>query len=470
MPLCLEGESMMDIKTCASSFAIPLSVAACALLAEPASAQDQAAADREAVGQDMAGEVQRLKTQVAQLEASRAEALSRVDDLLARVEALEEHLARLQVTNGEAFAMRGRYAPPTTRAIPADPAFAYMQSEPPQGSEGDGTGEPGNGTAEDRKTPAPTDAVVEVAQQRQGRFGDRIGVELGFDYSHFDNARINLNGFLALDSIFLGRISIDQVTADIFSVTPAFRVGLTDRLILSAEIPYLYRTSNFRSGGAGGNASGLVEETVHYDGFGDMTAGASYRLFRETAGRPDIVLNARVKAPTGKHPFGVELREVTGSEGNLSVPERLSTGTGVWGFSVGVSALKTIDPLVVFGSLTYFRNLPKNFSDIDEAQGEQPGRVDIGDAYQIGAGVAFALNEKSSISLSYNQRLVQRTRIRRMGQEWRDIVGSQANVGFVNVGATFSLSKNLSLISTVGIGLTDDSPDLAVSIRLPYRF
>ncbi len=240
--------------------------------------------------------------------------------------------------------------------------------------------------------------------------------------------------------------------------------------MLSAEVPYLYRISNFRSGGAGGNASGLIETTVRDQGLGDITAGASYRLFRETAGRPDIVINARVKAPTGKHPFGVELREIEGSEGNLSVPERLSTGTGVWGMSLGVSALKTIDPLVVFGSFTYFRNFPKNFGDIDEAQGDQPGRVDIGDAYQFGAGVAFALNEKSSISLSYNERLVGRTRIRRAGQDWQNIVGSQANVGFVNIGATFSLSRHLSLISTVGIGLTDDSPDLAVSVRLPYRF
>ncbi len=456
---------MTRIKIYSPSFAIPFCVALSMLAARPAAAQEQTAQT-----QDVAAEVRQLKEKVADLETQKAEARQRENDLLARLEMLEARLDAIQITGGEALAMRGRYAPPASRAIPADPAFAYFQNSPPEAA----ADEPGRGTGqgevEDRKTPAPTEAVMEVAEQRQGRFGDRIGFELGFDYSHFDNARINLNGFLALDSIFLGRISIDQVTADIFSATPALRVGLTDRLMLSAEVPYLYRISNFRSGGAGGNASGLIETTVRDQGLGDITAGASYRLFRETAGRPDIVINARVKAPTGKHPFGVELREIEGSEGNLSVPERLSTGTGVWGMSLGVSALKTIDPLVVFGSFTYFRNFPKNFGDIDEAQGDQPGRVDIGDAYQFGAGVAFALNEKSSISLSYNERLVGRTRIRRAGQDWQNIVGSPANVGFVNIGATFSLSRHLSLISTVGIGLTDDSPDLAVSVRLPYRF
>ena len=56
------------------------------------------------------------------------------------------------------------------------------------------------------------------------------------------------------------------------------------------------------------------------------------------------------------------------------------------------------------------------------------------------------------------------------GFDPRTIVGSQANVGLVNLGATFSLSDRLSLVSTVGIGLTDDSPDMTVNIRLPYRF
>ncbi|TXH01437.1 MAG: transporter [Rhodocyclaceae bacterium] len=460
---------MTGLRITRSTAAIPLCVAMFTLLSEPVAAQD-ATSPVDGTGKNVATEVSQLRAKVTELEQQRAEAIERVDDLLARVEMLEMRLEAVPITEGEALAMRGRYSAPTTRAVPADPAFSYWQGETPQQGLQGSSGAPGREETDDRKAPAPTEAVVEVAQQRQGRFGDRVGLELGLDYSHFDNARINLNGFLALDAIFLGTISIDQVTADIFSVTPALRVGVTDRLIVSAEMPYLYRISNFRSGGAGGNASGLVEKTVRYDGFGDMTAGASYRLFRETAGRPDLVINARVKAPTGKHPFGVELIEVEGSQGNLSVPSRLSTGSGVWGMSSGLSALKTIDPLVVFGSLTYFRNFQKGFKDIDEAEGMQPGRVDIGDAFQVGAGVAFALNEKSSISLSYNQRLVQRTRIRRVGEDWRNIIGSQANVGFVNIGATFSLGRHLSLISTVGVGLTEDSPDLAVSVRLPYRF
>src|SRR3546814_14312458 len=89
--------------------------------------------------------------------------------------------------------------------------------------------------------------------------------------------------------------------------------------------------------------------------------------------------------------------------------------------------------MVVFGSLTYFYNFSQHFRDIDEALGNQPGSTKIGDAIQYGAGVAFALNERSSLSLSFTQRFGERTTIRRDGGSSQVIVGSQSNVGLFNV-------------------------------------
>src|SRR5690606_2815203 len=163
-------------------------------------------------------------------------------------------------------------------------------------------------------------------------------------------------------------------------------------------------------GGAGGAASGLVSATKWDSGLGDVSFGTSYRVFTETLTRPDVVGNIRVKAPTGRHPFGIELVDVEVSQGNLKIPEQLAFGTGVWSAAAGVSVLKSLDPLVVFGSVNYFMNFAQGFDDIDESLGDQPGRVDLGDSLQYGAGVAFALNERSSLSASFTQRFVQHTR------------------------------------------------------------
>jgi len=429
----------------------------------------------QAMAQDETGEVAGLQRQVEELKAREAAALERVDELEARLSKVEAFASRFDglepIGVDEAVTMRGRYVAPQAHAMPPDRPLAYFQQNE-QASQGLGTGPAGGSETEgeDRKSPAPTEVVEAVTEQRQGHFGRRFGIDFGLGYSHFSNARINLDGFLALDTIFLGTISIDKATSDIFTLDPTISVGLSDKFVIDANIPYLVRSTNFQSGGAGGNASGLVEDTVHDDGLGDINIGASYRLSRESANRPDLVLNARVKFPTGRDPYGIEFVDVPNSQGNLQVPRRLSTGTGVYSASIGLSALKTLDPMVVFASVNYYHNFERHFGDIDEAPGSQPGKVDVGDATQFGAGLAYALNDKSSISMSYSQRIVQRSRIKLDDQIFKRIVGSQGNVALVNLGGTFSLGENLTLITNVGIGLTDDSPDMAVSIRIPYRF
>lgn len=375
--------------------------------------------------------------------------------------------------------MQGRFVPPQSKPMTLDPGLDVFRTRPsapvPEPYRGfipvQDVSTPQSDEEPVQKQPDATEAVRDIVQQQQGTQRSRFGAELALGYSHFGDARINLDGFLALDAIFLGTISIDEVDADILTSDLTMRYGAADNLFFDASVPFLFRTSNFRSGGAGGAANELVEARVSDGGLGDVSLGASFQLLSETARRPNVVITARVKAPTGQEPYGIDFVEVEGSEGNLQVPDALATGSGVWGASLGVSALKTIDPMVVFGSINYFHNFERDFADIDENPGNQPGRVDVGNAIQFGAGLAYALNDRSSISMSYSQRIVGRSRLRLDTEdEYQRVIGSQANVALVNLGATFSLGQSLSLVASVGIGLTNDSPDMVVGIRLPYRF
>lgn len=426
--------------------------------------------------QELTQEVDALRAQVAELQAREAEAN-------ARLKALEDRLLTLDlqpITLDEAVSIRGRFVAPTANPMTLDPTLDQFRQRPLStpfedkatlAAFQDLQADAQFGEGPVQKAPDPTEAVQDIVQQQQGTQRSRFGAELSFGYSHFGDARINLDGFLALDAIFLGTISIDEVDADIFTSDLTLRYGVNDRFFIDASIPFLYRTSNFRSGGAGGAANAPVETRVSDQGLGDVSIGASYQILAETARRPNLVVSGRVKLPTGQEPFGIDFVEVQGSEGNLQVPRSLATGSGVWGASVGISALKTMDPMVVFGSINYFRNFERGFTDIDENPGDQPGRVSIGNAVQFGAGLAYALNETSSISMSYSQRLVERSRLKLdVAENFQRVVGSQANIGLVNLGATFSLGRSLSLVTTVGIGLTDDSPDMVVGVRLPYRF
>lgn len=402
---------------------------------------------------------------IEELQDRERAALERIEALEARLGALEALLDLgdgVTLTDAEQAELRGRGV--GTLLSQASSANVPEQTQTATGAD-ETSAEEG-----DRKTPAPSESVETVAQREQGYFGERLSFEAGVNYAHFDDARVNLSGFLALDAIFLGLISIDETTADVVTTDFTARLGINDRLQVDVNVPWLYRHTNFQSGGAGGNASGLVEASTSDSGLGDISVGASYRLVTETFNRPDVVANVRVKAPTGRDPFGIELVEVAGSEGNLEIPEKLSFGTGVWSNSAGLSVLKTLDPMVVFGSVTYFRNWRGSFDDIEETTGDQPGSVKLGDAIQYGAGIAFALNERSSLSTSFTQRFVHRTKLRPLGGDWQSVVGSQANVALLNFGATFSLAEGVSLLTNVSVGMTADAPDMVIGVRLPFRF
>ena len=447
-----------------STFAITAACLSATVIAAPAWAQ----LDIEDGTEDA------LRTQLDQVIAREAVSQQRIEELERRIEALESRfLPYERLTDEQGASIRGRGAVNnfTTQSL-ADGSVAIVAQATGDAAAASVETATQDSEEADRKAPAPAESVELVTEQEQGISNRRLSLELGLTYTHFDNAALNLSGFLALDAIFLGRISLDQIVSDVFVADATLRFGLTDRLQFDLNVPYMYRHSNFQSGGAGGDATGLEEVDVSENGLGDINFGVSYRLLRETLRRPDVVVNARVKAPTGKHPWGVELVEVEGTLGNLEVPERLSTGSGVWGASLGVSVLKTIDPMVVFGSVTYFHNFKKRFDDLEEADFDQPGSVKIGDAIQFGAGVAYALNDRSSLSMSWTQRIVQRTKLTRdcEGCGTETVVGSQANVGLVNLGANFSLNERLALIATVGMGVTQDAPDMTVSIRIPFRF
>jgi hypothetical protein len=407
---------------------------------------------------------------------------SGVDELRAELKALEqeqqstdkkiEHLEqRINELDGNTALSGGSLLPDSSagqmraRGIGAD---AYSEASEPATT-------PPLDSEADRKTPAKSAAVEAVSEKQQGYFGHAFSIDTGYSYSHFSTAQLNLSGFLALDAIFLGLISLDQTTADVITDDVVVRYGF-GRFQADVDIPTLYRHSNFRSGGAGGNASGLIEGSVTDSGLGDVSAGLSYRVMRETARRPDIVAFVRGKAPTGHDPFGVGLIEVPGSQGNLKIPARLSTGTGVWGAAAGVSVLKTIDPMVVFGSLTYFHNFKHHFPDLDGVVGEQPGSARIGGELQYGVGVAFALNDQSSLDASFTERFLNHSSLLYDPKDptkkavWQTIVGSQANVGELNLGATFSLTRHLTLLTNFGVGVTQDAPDMNVSVRLPWQF
>lgn len=317
----------------------------------------------------------------------------------------------------------------------------------------------------------PAESVEDVYQQASGFFGSgAFSLESGLTYTHYNSNQLALNGFLALDAIFLGNINIDEINSDSYTldVTGRYNHG---RWQYSLSVPTNYRESTYSSAGAGGSSASFSEQTVTGDPrIGDITFGVAYKFLDEANGLPDGVLSVDVRAPTGKDPYGIKLVKAAGND-NLSVPEDLPTGNGVWGVTTGISLVKTYDPAIVFGNLGYTYNLEDSFDDISAQQGiKVPGKVALGNTFNFGLGVAFALNEKMSLAMSFSELISQKSKIKPDDGDWQSVDNSNYNAAYFNVGMTFASTPNMSIVPNLSIGLSPDAPDFSFSIKFPYYF
>ncbi|UQS16469.1 hypothetical protein [Pseudomonas sp. HS6] len=319
----------------------------------------------------------------------------------------------------------------------------------------------------------PAQSVSNLYDEASGFFGGgKFSFETGVTYSRYDTRQLILNGFLALDSIFLGNINLDRIKADTWTLDLTGRYNFDNRWQFDVNVPVVYRDSTYQSGGGNqGAANVTTEQDVTRDPtIGDVNFGIAYKFLDESANTPDAVVTLRVKAPTGKDPFGIKLRK-TDDNSNLFVPDTLPTGNGVWSVTPGISLVKTFDPAVLFGSLSYTHNLEESFDDISsDVNQKTPGKVRIGDSFQIGAGIAFALNEKMSMSFSVSDLVQRKSKLKQDGGDWQSVVSSDANAGYFNVGMTIAATDNLTIVPNLSIGMTDDAPDFSFSLKFPYYF
>lgn len=319
----------------------------------------------------------------------------------------------------------------------------------------------------------PAQSVTNLYDEASGFFGGgKFSLETGLTYTHYDTHQLILNGFLALDSIFLGNIGVDQIKSDNWTLDLTGRYNLNQRWQFDVNVPVIYRDTTYSSAGAGNSTSAISEVDVKRDPtLGDVNFGVAYKFLDETANSPDAIFTLRLKTPTGKNPYGIKLVKSSQND-NLFTPESLPTGNGVWSITPGLSLIKTIDPAVLFGSIAYTYNMQESYSDISPTQGVTvPGKVKLGDTFQIGAGIAFALNEKMSMSFSVSDLIAMKSKINQDdGTGWQTVANSDANAGYFNVGMTLAVSDKLTIVPNLSIGLTNDAPDFTFSLKFPYYF
>lgn len=126
------------------------------------------------------------------------------------------------------------------------------------------------------------------------------------------------------------------------------------------------------------------------------------------------------------------------------------------------------DPAVFFGSVTYMHNLSRDNVSRKVLNGEEEflGTISPGDVFGFNFGMGLALNEKSSFSIGYDHSSVGRTK--HNGEAAPGSVRTQ--LATLLLGYSYRLNPKTTLNVSVGAGLTRDTPDVSLSLRLPMNF
>ncbi len=446
--------------------AVLASVVPLAAMAQQGTAT-QAATEKIVDAQDQA-DVRALMAELETLKGSYAQEVRRLRELDMRVQALQSRV------DGKIPPARAPLstAPQSTAGAPAARPPSPGDTATPAAASSEGYASTAAEAAEARE--ASKRSVDDVKQQVAAVFDRRLTIENSLSYNRYDRKQLTLTGFLALDAIFLGNIAIENVESDTLVYNVAARYGVLPNMTVNVDIPFVARKTVYQKGGAGGSAGAVAQEDTNGYGIGDLTVSGNYRAFAESARWPETVFTAGVTVPTGREPYGISWNVLERDDDGFirfAVPEKEPTGNGVWQTNLGVSVVKTADPAILFGNFGYIHSFRNSFDDLDNnPETVNPGDVQLGRSFYFGAGVAFAFNERTSLSISYSDKLSARARTRYDGEEWNKIIGSDANAAMFNLGVTYALSPHTTLVSSLGIGLTPDAPDFSLVFKVPYMF
>ncbi|MGH9906058.1 MAG: hypothetical protein ACRD8U_10825 [Pyrinomonadaceae bacterium] len=308
--------------------------------------------------------------------------------------------------------------------------------------------------AEDPVGQAPESRPPEVAPifDQPGVLTPRgqLVLEPSLQYSHSSNNRVALVGFTIIPAITIGLIDIRSVNRDTFIAALTARYGVTSMVEVEGKLPYVYRDDSTL-------ARPLATPTVadsafdsDGNGIGDIELAARYQLNQGGFNKPYYIGTLRYKARTGEDPFEVDIDPTT------NLQRELPTGTGFHGLQPGLTAIFPSDPAVFFGGVSYLWNIERDV-------GRGFGDVDPGDAIGANFGMGLALNEKASFSIGYEHSTFTKDK-----QNGRTVQQAQTRqLGTLLLGYSYRLTEKTNLNLILGAGLTDEAPDVQVSVRVP---
>jgi hypothetical protein len=336
------------------------------------------------------------------------------------------------------------------------------------GSESELRGMMGKGAGAGPDQPAPVgeaprqpDAPVATAQIFQEPTAltprGKFVFEPSAQYVHSTNNQVALVGYTVLPALTIGLIDIQRIESNLTDLALTARYGLAQRLELEVRAPYIIENTSTQTRPL---ATASVTNSFFDSsgsGIGDVEVAMRAQLNHFRGDNVVWIGSLRYKSNTGTDVFQEPVDSTSGLQ------TRLATGSGFKAVQPGFTFLFPSDPAVFFGGAAYTYSFARDV-------GFGFGRVDPGGILDLNIGMGLALNDRASFSVGYQHSVVDQTS-QPVPATGRALARTGTlQLGTLRFGVAYALTERLNLNTTIGIGVTRDSPDLEATIRLPYRF
>jgi hypothetical protein len=299
----------------------------------------------------------------------------------------------------------------------------------------------------------------------------RFVFEPSFQYGYSSNDRVALVGYTVIPAILIGLIDVREVKRNTLVPALTGRWGVGSKTELELKVPYVIRSDSTVSREIFTGASVDNVFDTKGNGIGDVEVALRHQLFSAKDNWPYLVGGLRFKSRTGKDPFEVVTDCVNRCLGNTTgtgLPLDAPTGSGFYSLQPSLTWLLPSDPAVFFGGLSYTYNFERD--DVSRLvlnnQQEMLGSIKPGDVWGLNFGMGLSINERSSFSMGVELYSIGPTE--QNGQTVRGSVRTQ--LASLLLGYSFRLTDKTNINVSVGAGLTRDTPDLTLTVRVPMSF
>ena len=291
-------------------------------------------------------------------------------------------------------------------------------------------------------------------------------LEPSLQYTYSSSNRIALVGYTVIPAILIGLIDVREVKRNTFTGALTVRRGITNRFELEARIPWVYRTDSAVSREI---LEGTAVDTV-FDadgsGLGDIELAGRYQLNDGGGDSPYYIASLRFKTRTGKDPFEVETNYTLPGGRGTGLQTELPTGSGFYSLTPGLTVLVPSDPAVFFGGISYQYSFKRNNVKANtDGEDIEIGDVQPGGVFGFNFGMGLAINERSSFSIGYDHQSV--GKLKQNGRTAPTSV--RVELGTLLLGYSYRLNSGNNLNLSLGVGVTRDTPDLQLTLRMPIN-